>query len=40
MAAQPGLDVGNRHRRCEAGERAPERARGVALDDDQVGELV
>ncbi|MEO8547615.1 MAG: hypothetical protein ABI422_04535 [Sphingomicrobium sp.] len=37
VAAQPGFDMGDRHSRCEAGQRAAERARGVALDDNQVG---
>src|SRR6185436_19965865 len=35
--AEPGFDMGERDRGCERGPRAAERARRIALDDQQVG---
>jgi len=35
--AEPGFDMGERDRGCERGARAAERARRIALDDQQVG---
>ncbi len=37
--AEPGFDVGERDRGCQRAARAAERARRIALDDQQVGRL-